>query len=328
MSENVRFELYKEVPAGCNLLDASPEKLDLYGIPRRPDTGTEQRLSKFWIKLFSQPFRSRLPQFKSDGPTFGANPTGALESNLNWSGAVVSPPWPKRIVFAAASWIAPKVRRPSAPALFTHSDDPKSSVWVGLDGYNGRLPKISLPQIGTAHRPEDCPAAGRHFAWWCWWRHSSRERVTEIAEFEIRPGDEILAGLEVLMSEDIRFFIKNQRTGEFCCFLAKRQQLGDIERLGSSADWVVERPTDPPSGKLFPLAAYDSVDFKYCLAVAAEKPVARERRLITLADNGRMIKMREAFADPYRTVYVSTAKRRRDDDDDSIGVTCTFHEPT
>jgi hypothetical protein len=52
----------------------------------------------------------------------------------------------------------------------------------------------------------------------------------------------------------------------------------------------------------------------------------RHERLMTLADNGRVIKMREAFADPYRTVYVSCAERRHDEDG-SIGVTCTFHKP-
>jgi Peptidase A4 family len=208
-------------------------------------------------------------------------------------------------------------------------------VWVGLDGHNGRLPKISLPQIGTGHwlggpHPHDDPPP--HFAWWYWWHHHSKGTVTEIVDFEIRPGDEILAGLDVLISKDILFFIKNQRTGEFCSFLAKHPR-ADIEPLGSSAEWVLERPTDPDSLKPYPLAAYGypladgHVDFRYCFAVAADGPVVPEGRLITLADNGRMIKMREAFADPYRTVYVSRAKRRKDPDG-SIGVRCTFHEPT
>jgi hypothetical protein len=49
--------------------------------------------------------------------------------------------------------------------------------------------------------------------------------------------------------------------------------------------------------------------------------------LMTFADNGHMIKMREAFAAPYRTAYVSRADRRHDKDG-SIGLTCTFHQPT
>jgi peptidase A4-like protein len=345
MSENDPYCFYEVVPAGYNLLDAPPDQLDRYGIPRKPDAIAEPRLFEFWKRLVSPPFSTRRPTFSSIDPpspiwvyssmrevSFVPSRGGTLESSLNWSGAVVSPPWPKRVVFAAAGWIAPNVRKPSAPALFTHSNDPKSLVWVGLDGHNGRLPKISLPQIGTAHWP-DPPRPGdrQHFAWWDWWCHpksssSPRKAVTRIADFAVDAGHEVLAGLAVLISEDVLFFIKNQSTGEFRSFLAKRQPLDDIEPLGSSVEWVLERPTNPHSGKFYPLAAYyDSVDFKYCLALAADGPIA-PGRLMTLADNGRMIKMREAFADPYRTAYVSRAKRRRDPDG-SIGVTCTFHEP-
>jgi hypothetical protein len=327
MSENVRYETYKkEIPAGCNLLDAPPGDLDLYGIPQRPDALAETLLFAFWKKLVSPPFHPIAPGDDLVGPPFQTQPPTTLESSLNWSGAVVSPPQPKRFVFAAAGWIAPEVARPSAPALFTHSDDPKSLIWVGLDGHNGRLPKMSLPQIGTAHRPGG-PPEERHFAWLYWWYHGSKDKVRPIRNLKIRPGNEILAGLQVLISKDILFFIKNQSTGDYCCLCA-RQPPVDIEPLGSSAEWVVERPTDPTSLEFYPLADYGSVDFKYCFAVAADAdtPLAPGARLITLADNGDIIKMREAFANPYRTVYVSRAKQRLDPDG-SIGVTCTFHEP-
>lgn len=323
MSENDRYELYKTLPAGYNLLTARPGELELYGIPP-PDIFSEPGLYEFWLKLVSAPFRMEDPSFSIFGVPFQTTPPTTLESSLNWSGAVVSPPQPKRIVLAVAGWIAPAVTRPDAPALFTPEDIPKALVWVGLDGHNGRLPKISLPQIGTFHRP-DGPPADRHFAWWYWWHHSPTNTVTRITDFAVRPGDEIMAGLVVMLSDDVSFFIKNQTTGEFRSFLVKRQPLPDIEPLGSSAEWVVERPTEPNSRKLFPLADYGSVDFNYCMALAADRPLA-PGRVMTLADNGRMIKMREAFANPYRTVYVSRATRRRDPDG-SIGVTCTFHEP-
>jgi hypothetical protein len=332
MSENDRYGFYEVVPAGDNLLEATPKELDRYGIPQKPDADAEPRLFEFWKRLVSDPFSTRQPTFRSVYSDGGAaSRGGTLESSLNWSGALVSPPWPKRMVLAAAGWIAPNVRLPSAPALFTHSNVAKSLVWVGLDGHNGRLPKISLPQIGTAHWPgASGGGAPQHFAWWDWWRHSSnsssQKAITMIDDFSIQAGHEVLAGLAVLISEDVLFFIKNQSTGEFRSFLAKRQPLGDIEPLGSSVEWVMERPTNPTSSRLSPLAAYGSVDFKYCMALAAEKPLA-PGRLMTLADNGRIIKMREAFAAPYRTAYVSRAKRRRDPDG-SIGVTCTFQEPT
>jgi hypothetical protein len=338
MIDNGRYSTYEPVPSGYDLVNATPERLDYYGIPERPDPSTTLGLAEFWTKLVSAPFSSRRPTFSNSlSPSLmqlrttrlessndaGVIPSqrGTLESNLNWSGGVMSPPWPKRIVFAVGGWEVPAVTQPAAPALFTHANDPRTLIWVGIDGHNGRLPKVSLPQIGTAHAP-----GAASFAWWYWWSHGSQDAVLKIDGFVVNEGDEILAGLMVLASEDVRYFIKNQNSGEFCTFLARRQALGSIEPLGSSVEWVVERPTDPQTKKLHPLAAYSTVNFKHCLALAADRPNA-QTRLMTLGHNGRMIKMREAFANPYRTAYVSRAKRRHDPDG-SIGVTCTFHQPT
>jgi hypothetical protein len=349
MSENSRYSFYEVVPDDYDLLGAPSDQLDRYGIPQKPDADAEPSLFEFWKRLVSRPFSAKQPTFSSTYPPSrtelrsftlhssrrgsmreaGVVPSrGTLESSLNWSGALISPPSTKRIVLASAGWIAPNVRTPKAKARFRHSDDSKSLVWVGIDGHNGRLPTISLPQIGTAHWPGGQP---QHFAWWDWWRKSSPEdaitepikAITKIDHFPINAGDEVLAGLVVMPSEDIQFFIKNQSTGEFRSFLAK--PLPNIEPTGSSVEWVVERPTHPTSGKFHLLADYGSVDFKYCMALAADRPLA-PGRLMTLADNGRMIKMREAFEKPYRTFYVSRAKRRRDPGG-SIGVTCTFNEP-
>lgn len=325
MSKNDSHGFYEVVPAGFNLLDAAADKLDLYGIPQRPDAITEPRLYEFWKILVSPPFTARQPTFnKSDPPSLG----GPLQSLLNWSGALISSPSPDRFVFAAAGWNAPDVSLPSTPALFTPSNDPRSLLWVGLDGHDGTLPNISLAQIGTGHWPNHKP---QHFAWWEWWRNSAadgaigmpQQAITRIDNFPINTGDEILAGLAVQVSGDVLYFIKNQSTGEFRSFLARPP--GVIRPLGSSVEWVVERPTDPPSRKLFPLPAYGSVEFRYCLARAANGPLA-PGRLMTLDENALMIHMREAFADPYRTVSVSSPELR-DDPDGSVGVTCTFREP-
>ncbi|WP_431202683.1 G1 family glutamic endopeptidase [Bradyrhizobium betae] len=327
MSENDSYGFYEVVPDGFNLLDATPDKLDLYGIPQRPDAVTEPRLFAFWKRLVSSPFTARQPTFSSiDPPSLG----GPAQSLLNWSGALISSPSPERIVFATAGWKAPSVSLPSAPALFTPTNDPRSLLWIGLDGHNGALPNISLPQIGTAHWPNHEP---QHFAWWEWWRNSSsdetprmsQQAITMIANLPINAGDEILAGLAVQVSGDVLFFIKNQSTGEFRSFLARPP--GVILPLGSSVEWVVERPTDPPSRKLFPLPNYGSVDFRYCLARAAADGPLAPGRLMTLNEKALMIHMREAFADPYRTVTVSSPALRQDPDG-SVGVTCRFKEPT
>jgi Peptidase A4 family len=338
MSDNTRYSTYDIVPAGYDLLNAPAERLEFYGIPQRPNVVDAPALANFWTKLVSEPFTSRIPTFSSSlGPALSTvrslsrthtserrsvgSQRGTLESSLNWSGGILSPPSPKRIVFAVGGWTVPTVTQPTAPALFTRANDSIALIWVGIDGHNARLPKASLPQIGTFQKPGE-PS----FAWWYWWGHHATDAVTRIDDFAIVPGDEILAGVTVMAGGDVRYFIKNQNSGEFRTFLGRHQPLGEIEPLGSSAEWVVERPTDPYSKDLHPLASYGSVDFNYCLALAADKPNAPSR-LMTLADNGRMIKLREAFAEPFRTIYVSRAKRRHDPDG-SIGITCTFHEPT
>ncbi|TYL98188.1 hypothetical protein FXB40_06865 [Bradyrhizobium rifense] len=325
MSENDSYGFYDVVPDGFDLLDATSDKFDLYGIPQKPNAVTEPRLFEFWKTLVSPPFTARRPTFrKIDPPSQG----GPLQSLLNWSGALISSPRPERIVFAAAGWTAPSVSLPSTPALFTPLNDPRSLLWVGLDGHNGMLPNISLPQIGTGHWPNHTP---QHFAWWEWWRNpapneasTEQQELLMIGNLPINAGDEVLAGLAVQVSGDVLFFIKNQTTGEFRSFLARPP--GVIQPLGSSVEWVVERPTDPPSRKLFPLPDYGSVDFKYCMARAvADGPLAPSR-LMMLDDSALMIHMREAFADPYRTVSVSIPELRQDKDG-SIGVTCSFRNP-
>lgn len=326
MLQNDSYGFYEEVPDGFNLLDATPDQLDLYGIPQKPDAKTESRLYEFWRRLISSPFKARQPRFRNIDP---ASQGGPLESLLNWSGALIHSVPPERIVFAAGGWNAPKVSQPSIPPLFTPSTDPRALLWVGLDGHDGELPNNSLPQIGTAHwlnyKPE-------HFAWWEWWRNSSANAVpgrpqgiTVIDNLPINAGDEILAGLAVQVSGDVLFFIKNQSIGEFRSFLVRPP--GVIRPLGSSVEWIVERPTDPPSLKLSALPAYGSVDFRYCMARAASDGPLAPGRLLTLDDRALMIHMGEVFANPNRTVTVSNPELRSDPDG-SVGVTCTFKEPT
>ena len=345
MYEN-KYSLYDEVvPEGYDLLGADRNELERYGIPPRPDADTEPRLRDFWNKLVSPPFHAKRPTFgppypepRPDGYLFHTlmrenlrdceyflSRGGTVQSSLNWSGAIISPPWPKRFILATARWKAPTVLEASKTKrpIHAHPDAPKVLIWVGLDGYNGRLPGISLPQIGTAHASD-----GTHFAWWDWWSNPRKKdpqhkhAIKKIEEFDVQPEDEILAGLRVLTSQDVLFFIKNQRTGQFRSFLGKPPC--DILQIGSSAEWVVERPTEPNTLNFHALADYGSVDFDCCMAVAADGPEGPGRRVMTLADNGRMMKMREVF--PPRVAYVSRAERRRDDDG-SIGVKCTFHAP-
>ena len=221
MYEN-KYSLYDEVvPEGYDLLGADRNELERYGIPPRPDADTEPRLHDFWKQLVSPRFHAKQPTFgppypepRPDGYLFHTlmrenlrdcdfflSRGGTVQSSLNWSGAIISPPWPKRFILATARWKAPTVREASKTKRPIHAypDAPKVLIWVGLDGYNGRLPGISLPQIGTAHSSN-----GKHFAWWDWWCNCPKKAgaephaIMKIEDFDVQPEDEILAGLRVL----------------------------------------------------------------------------------------------------------------------------------
>jgi hypothetical protein len=326
-----QVELYEVVPRGFNLLDATPKQLDDFGIPPKPDAVAEPGLFAFWKKLVSPPFLAQRPTFRDLDTRLSAGPR---QSMLNWSGALIPTPPTKRFDLAAAGWTAPNVSLPSKPALNTPSDKHRALVWVGLGGQDGTSPTVSLPQIGTGHEVDP---AGKselpHFAWWDWWHKSQGRMVTQIANLAVAPGDEILAGLAVLVSQDVLYFIKNQGSkdsknsekGEFRSFLV-RQPAGNLERVGSSAEWIVERPTDPPSKLHHALPDYGSVEFTHCVARAVDAPLA-PGRLMTLADNPLMIEMREDFGNPFRTLSVSLPTLRPDPDG-SVGLTCTFRPPT
>ncbi len=95
---------------------------------------------------------------------------------LNWSGRLISTPWPSgwfRLGRMARTGRASAV---CVGTLYRTSDDPQSLLWEGLDGGNGLLPNISLPQIGTGHWPNRKP---QHFAWWDWWRNAPPDEATQ-----------------------------------------------------------------------------------------------------------------------------------------------------
>ncbi len=103
-----------------------------------PRTGTVRVLDR----LVSQPFSAKQPTFGGIDPVSG----GALQSMLNWSGALISTPWPQQFVFAAAGWNVPDERPPSASALVDRARMIQNRYcgWAS-HGRSGALPNISLP---------------------------------------------------------------------------------------------------------------------------------------------------------------------------------------
>ena len=153
--------------------------------------------------------------------------------------------------------------------------------------------------------------------------------VRQITNLPVQPDDEILAGLAVLASDDVLFFIKNLGRKD-----SKDSEKGQFRLLAKRAALPAE--IEPPenwwngsrSGRqTAQREAHALPDYRYgisvAVALAADRPHA-PGRLMTLADNTVMIDMRESFANlpcPLVACEAAAGSGRL------IGVTCTFDHP-
>jgi hypothetical protein len=328
-----------------DLLTADAATLATFGVPPPPDPVVMRELHAFWRKLVSPPFQFLIPQFptppRSDDfrtlefhfgtpsgrlpPRFSTN--GHRESSRNWSGACITPMRPDRFNMVVGSWRVPAVVVPATMAqggpgrgIF------RSSAWIGIDGHRSRYPHASLPQIGTNHYIDPTKSPNPIYgAWIEWWKHNPNcatdpeSKPKPIQNFAVAPGDEILAGMVVTVSGDVHFFIKNQRTGHFSAALVIAP--GAIHSLGTTAEWIFERPTDPDTRITDLLPNFGVVDFSDCLAVSGPNRMALNR-LQTLDGNARYINMRQTFTNPHRSAAVSIASKI-----DATTTRVRFNEP-
>ena len=271
MSENDRYGLYEAVPAGFNLLEAPPASSISMAFRKNRMSSRSRACSQFWKKLVSPPFSASAADVRAARSVHPWDSVRTSNRCLNWSGAVISPPWPKRIILAVAGWIAPKVSHAVRAGTF-HARGRIQNRWYGWASTATMAGCRKFRFLKSALPPATARSEPQHFAWWDWWHHSpdgAEDRSRRLGELrQFRPGDEILAGLRFMISGDVLFFIKNQSTGEFRSFLAKPPPLGDIEPLGSSVEWVVERPTEPDQPAIcIRFRPMDPVDFRYCVAL-------------------------------------------------------------
>jgi Peptidase A4 family len=331
-------------PAGFDPLTASDRLLETYGLPTRPDSETEPELFEFWkLELGNNP-TFIVPVFPRDasyetrflelhralaqpqGQRVSPIPHGFAhrEKSQNWSGAYITPKRPFRFFYVTGSWIVPE---PSIPAVMpggniTGTDEYRSSTWVGLDGHR-TYPNSSLPQIGTSQHVKivNGQPVIQTAAWYQWWVKDipAQGFPVEILNFPVTVGDHILASLTVLATGDVLFNIKNQNTGILARFLVIAPPY--IVPLGSTAEWIHERPTEVGSRRMYPMPRCTDVQFRHCLARSAAA-YAMPATLQKLDTNARMIRMYETFDAPHRTAAVSFAKKTS-----KTSVLITYNEP-
>ena len=105
---------------------------------------------------------------------------------------------------------------------------------------------------------------------------------------------------------DVHFIIMNLRTLSLVPF--KVMAPARILPLGSTAQWIHERPSRPGSDYRYPLPHCTEVAFRHCLAWnAAECGIPTQ--LQVLRRNLRHVRMSEKFPRPSRSALVSWPSR-------------------
>ena len=315
---------YPLPPYEFDVLTASDRALAEYGLPARPDPrflgGGPYR---FWKRMVGPPVQFRVPVFSEELEprilsfalqrhgepglrTIGSTVPGFnhRSSSRNWSGACITPIRPKRFTRITGGWRIPQPTPPRVPPSGANrlDEDYRSSTWLGLGGnrlYN------SLPQIGTSqHVKLTNGAASVEFgAWWQWWVMDRPEHHVPmpLLNFPVAAGDKILASVTVEPPGDVLFHMTNETANLFVTF--KVIAPADIEALGSSAEWIHERPTEFNSERMYPLPSCAEVNFEDCRAMSAVTPGGPET--VQTLVGSRLIRMADKFEAPYRSALVS-----------------------
>lgn len=317
---------YPEPPSGFDPLKASNQQLAQYGLPERPVAGGERETLRFWREMLDPPTEVVQPEFPARGeddprvvPYVQRHvPYPGLrfdhsENSRNWSGAYITPIRPARILQVAGTWIVPEPAEPLTPpsGVDPNNADYRSSTWIGIGGHRSYN---TLPQVGTLQRVNvvnGTPTADIG-AWWQWWvkDNPAHHVPIPILNFPVQANDKILALLtvEAPWPGDVRFNLKNRRTGRFVVF--KVRAPAGILPLGATAEWIHERPAKFGSRDRYPMPNCGEVIFKRCLAWSARNlgmPMVLQR----LDKYARLIRLAETFDAPHRSALVSIPKRAR-----------------
>jgi Peptidase A4 family len=263
-------------PATFNPLAESPEALQQYGFPPKPDKLKAPEAYNAWAKAVSAP-QTRLEspqlvqtsvfngpaQIQSSGESkepaseFNVNPSNSIAaSSSNWSGYVdydnVSKPFAKSYIYAY--WIVPVAQHAFGHGLPAGWD--WSSQWVGIDGWGS-------PDVLQAGTEADAYLSGSNkatfYAAWIEWYPFSESRISN---FPVAPGDEMFVEVWNTSPTVGHAYLLNVTTQQAVAFTFNAPS--GTQLVGNSAEWIVERPG--VGGGLAPLTNYVACPFDACYA--------------------------------------------------------------
>jgi hypothetical protein len=305
-------------PVGFDPLQADDNTLEGYWLPARPDPKLHPDLYEHWSEMMSPAptfvsSQSEEPPHAEAGTTTSSSVKERIRSRIqnsrNWSGAYVSAHHANRFTRVVGRWTVPSVK----PGVRAEDESPtmafQCSIWIGLDGKK-RWTK-TMPQVGSVHTIQDDGKPASHDLWWQWWKRDTKVQTDslpwKIKGVPISPGDLILCSLSVTKPKTVRLHVINRTTGAFATVQLTRDNV-----LGSTAEWIVERPANwlsfspsSNSGPLFPLPDYGEVVVDRCATEHALPPAAP-----TFLP--RLIRMKQKFLQFNRVAVISAPSTRHE----------------
>lgn len=267
-------------PAAFDPVFASPEALQQYGFPPRPDHLNAPAAYKAWVKAVSaRQTRLQSPQLEEttnyNGPAqirpstqtgrsaseFNSNSSNSVSvTSSNWSGYAIYDntlrPFAKSSIIAY--WIMPVAQHAFGDGLPVGWD--YSSQWVGIDG-------LGSPDVLRAGTKADAylSASGnvrKFYAAWIEWFPFPESRISN---FNVAPGDEIFVEIWNSSATVGNAYLANL-TKQQAVALSFDAPAG-TSLVGNCAEWIVESPS--VGGSLAPLTNYVACPFDSCFAVGS-----------------------------------------------------------
>ena len=306
---------------------ATPEELQQFGLPDRPDADRQPLLRQLWDEVFDREIR--LLRFEASRALFDAirysilrrgldvlSPTQArAETSSNWSGAYITANEGNHFLQVWGIWRTPDVLHvPPPPLQGRPGIDYVVANWIGLDGQRAYL-NSSLPQIGTSSVLEHEGAPVRVDPWVQWWAVDDPHPKIVPIPITIQPGDHVACVLTVCGPHAVDCVITNLNPQHPDTKVVHIQAppvpkdgvMVQPSIAGATAEWVVERPmvlnTTTPNN----LPDYGETGFRRCIAVEG-RGTGLFPLLAGMPQNlsgARTIRMYDRLLDPARTVFTS-----------------------
>jgi hypothetical protein len=268
---------YPAPPEGFNPVTASDGDLAAYGFPKRPALSDPFYVK--WAKYMSNAkYRVANPIAittnrhhvgPNRGPSALAIPAGGIAnpSATNWSGTEVT--YSSSSTFFAQNgsevYIAFQV-----PTLGTESctyQPYHTSIWTGFDG--DANPDVLQAGVDVSNVASGGSCSTFYTSWYEWWTPGCSGAApcyeTDVSSLTINANDEMYITVTYnTTSPHGTAYISDQTTGYYYS-VGFNQPSGNAgtSYAGSSAEWIVERPTEEPSGTLYDLGDYGVSDGPY-----------------------------------------------------------------